>query len=244
VSRETKSGGFVDIPRVRLSILGAIPPDTLQQKTSRADWRSGFMPRFTLWGARRDRYMDLPGEDFETEEELGRWMKAICWAYDSPIVIPQGPAKIITDWVRKEVEEKRDAYPSDVFSALVRLQEKGFRIAGMFATSAIGTIGEEAIQVKKNHAKLAVRVLKELKQTTISMFNLIGADQQSTEERLVIEAIAATEGINLEGLLEACGLSRYRIQRILLTYMDEGMIFAQDLPSTGVGRPKKAYFLR
>jgi hypothetical protein len=131
-----------------------------------------------------------------------------------------------------------------VFSALARLQEKGFRIAALFATSAIGKIGEEAIQVKKAHAKISVRVLKHLKRSTVSMFRLIGADQQSTEERLVLEAISDNDGINLEGLLESCGLSRYRIQRILLTYMDEGMIYAQDLPTTGRGRPKKAYFLR
>lgn len=244
VSRETKSGGLVGIPRVRLNILGGIPPDTLQQKTTRSDWRSGFMPRFTFWGARRHRFLELPVEDEVVEIELANWLKAICWIQDSPIIIPRKPAGVIIDWTRTEVEEKRDSYPVDAFSSLVRLQGKGFRIAAMLAASELSQLDNSAIQVRSRHTEAATRILSLLKTSTIAMFSLVGSDTAATEEKMVMDAVTMSDGVDIEKLVETCGLSRGRVQKILLTYADEGLVFAQDLPNQRRGRPKKCYFAR
>ena len=112
------------------------------------------------------------------------------------------------------------------------------------AMSNLSHIGEEAITVKKHHAEGALPIIEYLLRSTVAMFNLVGADQESTEEQLVLASIQEADGIDLDELTAACGLSRRRVQRIILTYMDEGVVYQQDMPRTGRrGRPKKLYYL-
>jgi hypothetical protein len=235
-----KTGGFVALPRVRLSILGGIPPDTLQKKTTRSDWRSGFLPRFSFWGAVRQRFVDLESEDMDIELSLASWVRDVLWETEEPINIPGPSAQIIVNYIREEVEEKRHQFPPDIFSALTRLQTTGFRMSAMLAASRHTRPG--AIEVKKSDARAVLPILDTLKESTVALFALVGADQESSEEQMVLDTIHSMMGPTLEDLVSQCAISRRKIQRILLSYLDEGSIFCQEV-TEGPGRPRKRYFI-
>lgn len=244
--RDTKKGGVVAIPRVRLNILGGIPPDTLTRKTTKSDWRSGFFTRFTFWAAERERFLPHEAFDLGVEQEFADWMKAILLEpTQQPIIISAKHSEIISDWCYENVEKQRKLFPPDVFSALTRLQEKGLRMAAMFALSELDRIPDtKPVKVTAEQCEAVLPILALLHRGALGMFNLIGSTAEHTEETQALYIISACEGITIRELAAALDTTMYRTKRLCVSLAEADAVELAPVAPEGVGRPATGIFLR
>jgi len=243
--RVTKAGGSVEIPRVRLSVLGNIPPSTLQQNTSREDWRTGFLPRFCFWGARRTRYMPVAPSDPRIEAIFATYLKRFLQGREIPVIIPHALAKIILDWHRKDIDAKGHLMPDELYSALLRLRSKGFQLASLFALSRLNHLVADGkgILVEREDVENALAVIKLLRRSTSELFTFVGGTEEATQERRALIFIAATPMATTSLLAADLGISVKASTAICQTLASQGLIERMAVQSGTRGRPKVFYVI-
>lgn len=226
ISRDTKSGGMVSADRVRLSLLGAIPPSTLQHNTSREDWRTGFLPRFCFWGARRIRYMEFATSCAATEGRLSAWLRDHVLGRSLRLVISYENAKVISDWYREHVEMRSHLVPDEVFSTLTRLQVKGLQIAALFAISRITDANSDArdISVELEDVICALNVIKLFHKTTLGLFTTVGSTTEATEENAMLRWLSNHPQSTVRQISEAAGMSTRQVNRLLIEFNAAGVV--------------------
>jgi len=226
IARDTKSGGMVSADRVRLSLIGGIPPDTLQGHTSRNDWRSGFLPRFCFFGARRVRYMEFPSKCVATEARFSAWIREYVLGRSLRLVIPYEIAKIISDWYRDHVELRSHLVPDEVFSTLTRLQVKGLQIAALCALSRVTEQAKEArdIAVEEQDARCALQVIKLFHKTTLGLFTTVGSTPEATEENAMMRWLSNHPKSTVRQIAEAAGMSTRHVNRLLIEFNAAGVV--------------------
>lgn len=243
LSRITKSGGNVTIVRPRLSIIGNIPPDTLHKKTTREDWRQGFLPRFCFWSSGRERYHRLPTTDNEYEEMLADWLRSFILDNELKVVIPAEVVEPLLDWIEDNVENSPDNIPDELFSTLTRLQQKGIQVAAFLALSELTYRPEKVVTVKPHHIDLALNTMEYLKQSVTELFKRVGSNIDAAEEHEILQYIDNHPGCTSEDISIACDISRRKLKVILLTFLTEGYIISkQARKENQKGAPRKTFF--
>lgn len=249
LDRSTKGGGRKIIPRVRLSILGCIPPDTLARKTTREDWRSGFLTRFLYWGADRERWKRMDATDDALEARFAAYLGRTVVGDGSPLIVPSQVVEELLDWVEDEVERRRAVIPEDLFSCMTRLQGKGIRIACFLALADYRTHVKRrnnsgGIIVESEHIQGAIRILHIHRDSLSGLFSLVSASAEVSEETSVLQQLMRRPGSTMEDLVSALGQSRWRLAKTLKTLVEECSVEVRADLTDGVGAPKKRYFLR
>lgn len=226
LERKTKAGGLVGADRVRLSLLGGIPPSTLQGSTSREDWRSGFLPRFCFWGARRVNYVELPTRDVAVEARFSDWLRERVIDRDLRLVIPYENVRVITEWYRDHVELRSHLVPDEVFSTLARLQTKGLQIASLMATSRLTerSAASRDILVEREDVECALEVIKLFRKTTLSIFSTVGSTLEATEESAMLRWLAQHPRSTVREIAEAVGMSSRQANRLLIEFDQAGIV--------------------
>jgi hypothetical protein len=226
ISRDTKSGGVVSADRVRLSLLGGIPPSTLQGHTSREDWRSGFLPRFCFYGARRIRYMEFATSCAATEGRFSAWLRDHVVGRSLRLVIPYEHAKVISDWYRDHIEMRSHLVPDEVFSTLTRLQVKGLQIAALFAISRItDKLGEARdVLVEREDVLCALAVIKLFHKTTMGLFAAVGSTLEATEENAMLRWLSNHPESTVRQIADAAGMSARHVNRLLIEFNAAGVV--------------------
>jgi hypothetical protein len=245
LDRKTKSGGLVGAERVRLSLLGGIPPSTLQGATSREDWRSGFLPRFCFWGARRTRYVELPTQCAATEAKLAVWLREKVIDRDRRLLVPHEHVQVISEWYRDHVELRSHLVPDEVFSTLARLQTKGLQIAALFALSRLTdrADNDRDILVERQDVERALEVIKLFRKTTLSIFATVGSTLEATEENAMLRWLSVHPASTVRQIAEAVGMSARHVNRLLLEFDAAGIVsgVASDRHNRGRGPRPKLY---
>lgn len=226
LERKTKAGGLVGTDRVRLSLLGGIPPSTLQGATSREDWRSGFLPRFCFWGARRVNYLELPTQCAATEARFSLWLKEKVIDRDRRLVIPHDTLRVLSDWYRDSVELRSHLVPDEVFSTLARLQTKGLQIASLMAVSRLTdrSDNDRDILVEPQDVGLALEVVKLFRKTTLSIFSAVGSTLEATEENAMLRWLGNHPRATVRQIAEAVGMSTRQVNRLLMEFDQAGIV--------------------
>lgn len=243
--RLTKAGGSVQIPRVRLSIMGNIPPSTLQVNTSREDWRAGFLPRFCFWGARRTRYMPISPGDPQREDYFAEYVKKYIFNRQVKLIVPHEMGRILTDWHRKEVDAKGRDMPDELYSALLRLRSKSFQFAALYALARLNYIPKDGagIVVDQKDVEYALEIVKLLRRSTSSLFSYVGGTEEATQEKMAITHIALVHRATPSTLSSALGISAKAATAILQSLVSASIIEKITEKTGGRGRPKIFYVL-
>lgn len=244
--RLTKAGGSVLIPRVRLSVLGNIPPSTLQVNTSREDWRTGFLPRFNFWGARRTRYMDVAPSDTRVESYFTEHLKKYIFGRELQVIIPYELGKLITDWHSREVDDKGHTMPDELYSALLRLRTRGFQIASLYALSRVNykIPSGKAVLVEEQDVLFALEILKLLRRSTSALFLYVGGSEEATQERRAVVHFATRDNGTVTSLAEELGLSVKTTSGVVQALVIEGSLLRVAMRVPGQrGRPAIRYIV-
>jgi len=256
VSRETKSGGLVEVPRARLSILGAIPHDILRQSAGRAVWDSGWMARMTLWAAQPERRVRRPYDDLALEEAFAKAIKVLAYRSDATIRVPSEVADKISEWVDKHVLTLRESVPDALYSCLVRLEERAFIIL------AVLSVLDQYDDLKQNRyvhkegqilttpahlVEPTLRIVQNIRHTLLKLYPLVGVidDQGNREQQLLGKLRQHQEdvlGVNEQDLADMLGWSRSMVRRTLQPFVEgeDPLIYRQPMPRASRGRPKLA----
>jgi hypothetical protein len=256
VSRETKSGGLVEVPEARLSILGAIPHDSLRQSAGRSVWDSGWMARMTIWAAQPQRRVRRPFDDLELEQVLTRALRILAFQNERTIIVPGEVANQISNWVDNKVLPLKDTVPDALYSCLVRLEEKAFVILAALTvldqyntlkTGGLNAIPDEPIVVPEHLVDFTVKIVTYLRRTLLKLYPLVGVldDQGSREQQLLSKLRQHVDdqgGIGEQELADMLGWSRSMVCRTLQPFLlgEDPLIYRQSVPRKSRGRPKIA----
>ena len=243
--RTTKAGGTVMIPRVRVSVLGNIPPSTLQQNTSRENWREGFLPRFLFWGARRTRYMAIAPGDPRIESIFADFLKRFLYGRSLQIIIPHTVGKVITDWHRREVDLKGAGMPDELYSTLLRLRSKGFQLAAIYAAARLDRPIKDGkgIFVEQQDVEYALEVIKLHRRSTVELFGYVGGSDEATQENRVLMHIATSHHATTSTIATSLGISVKAAMTTCQTLVSQGLVETVAERSGGRGRPKILYVI-
>jgi len=230
--RRIRSADYISVPRVRLSLLAGIPPDIFSAKTNPNDWASGFLPRICLWASARTHYKRVPAEDSDVEREFGNRIRRIggCGSWmdaetppPGPIIMPKEKTEILSDWVEAEVERKRYEFPEKLFSAMARLQEKGYTLAALYA-AAEATDSASIVTVLDKHVEMTIEVLHRLKATLEGLYREVSPNAELREENSILEIIRHNPGITTRELQELVQVSRPTLYRHLNIFINTNEI--------------------
>ena len=242
-SKQDGSGGFVQVPRARISVLGNIPPDVLQRNTSRGDWRSGFLPRFYWWPSVRVRYMELDGYDPKIEAQFARWLKKVCCRSVGKIIFTYEVSRLITNWVLRNVERRRHRLSADEYPIMVKLMDKAFTIAAIFAAANRRRNFEELV-VRSKHVRRTLRMIDVIRDSTRNIFSVVSIDQATAEEESILNFLEQSPGASVHAICTSCGLSRQRAKAILDMLFKEETIEPFESAKKVRGRPGTRYQIR
>ena len=238
-------GARYRIDRPRLSLLGNIPPKTLQQKTDSSYWQSGFLTRFTFWAARRTRYIDFETSDAAIEDKLSRWLTRVALAsVDNGVklTIPYEVARPFFHWVRLNVEDKDQILPEEVISALNRLQHKGFQMAALIALSRRDKAPRGGLVVTEEDMEYAMRITKLMYDSFLSFFaEVAGTTAGDQFDQIVryIENNPQCTRTDINTYLR--DIPPPTLAKYLQQLVSEGQLNTQKAHNKGKGRPTLLY---
>jgi len=220
------------IERPRLNILGGIPPAILRQKASGADWHSGFLARFKLFGGMRgEAWRDQTIRDDRAEAALASWLHKVAWGSSCRIVLQGEAQKMLSRWVYERVEVPRmnQEWPDAVVSQNLRLQEFGSRIAGLYALTQQHKPldgSRSRILVDTSTMDVVLRVLEGLRRTSLELFVDSATPIENREEKEVCSWIKAQpNGVSVNEILEHFkSTSRRSLYRYLRDLVDAGLL--------------------
>lgn len=244
--RKTISGGVVNIPRVRLSVLGNIPPSVLQQETSRKDWRSGFLPRFLFWGARIQEYMKGASVDLKEQQRLGDRLSKYILGRRLQVVINETIADMMSEWCHAEIDLKSGMYPDELYAALIRLQSKGNQLAALYTLARLDFEAKDgtAIECEEEDMLHALRIIRRMKVSTVELFARVGGTDEATMEHTILACVKEHPGCTTTMVASMAGISIKLARSILLTLCQNGIIREEAMKfKPGKGRSTVTYLM-
>jgi len=243
LDRKTMAGGRITIARVRVSILGGIPPDTLLKKTTTSDWRSGFMPRMTIWASDRATYRRYRSSNPDVETMLSHWLQTLNESDRGLVYLPHTLTAYIADWVEAEVEARRREYPNEIFSCLGRLQDKISRIAAALALARQRHPIEEVVHIDASDVEGALQIGGLLKRSLLELFGIVVGSEDRQEESTIEAYLRGHPGASCPEIAKNTNLSKRKARATLDTLMKVGEVVQRPGPSSSKGgRPPLLYF--
>ena len=233
------------IDRPRLSLLGNIPPKTLQQKTDSSYWQSGFLTRFTFWAARRTRYIDFETSDAAIEGQLSRWLSRVALAPVASgvkLTIPYEVAYPFFNWVRHNVEDKDQILPEEIISFLNRLQHKGFQMAAIIALSRRESAPRGGLVVEEEDMACAMRIVKLMYDSFLSFFQQVAGTMAGDHFDQILQYIRANPECRRADISEHLrDIPPPTLARYLQQLVAEGELITRKERTRGKGRPALLY---
>lgn len=246
--RKTKAGGFIDIQRPRLNILGAIPPEVFFEKTKNLDWKSGFLPRFIFWGGLREEWQDDGISVPSMEKVLAQTLQYVHIKSDGQIIIPPDVGKILSRWFFENIESHATGMIEDTYAGLLRLQENGQTFAGLIAASRVSRsiksgVGGNVV-VSESDMNSAVKLLNLLKRTIECVSGKANETKDMAEENAVVEILKTRpEGYTLSEIRENMKTSYTKIRTLIAELMAAQIVTMDVRSAKGRGQPARLFRL-
>jgi hypothetical protein len=244
--RKTLSRQETIVKRPRLSILGGIPPAVFSEKTTKSDWRSGFLARFIYFGGIRENWH--PAQGREQSGKYTNWLAKVALRSEGPIFVSLDAADPLFDWVYEQIEKQRGNHRPEVESALQRLQSVGYKLAAAYEMSlldrpfGLGT-SEQRITVSQNSIETIIPILTMLKRTTEHLFNDTNTTQEVSDEHEILKLFSPGVKLTRPQITPLVDLSSKRVNS-LLTELVKGDVLSLTIqqPTPGkAGRPFYVY---
>jgi len=227
----------------RVAILGSIPPAVLQEKTSKQDWSSGFLPRFLLWGARKTEDMELSGNLYDAPELIS-WLKTVIIRRRATVVVPYKTAQPLLAWIDENVNDKGGDAQEDIYSTLTRLQDKAFKMAGLMRLSRCTSPPRKAVIVEDEDIECAMRILVLMYDTLWALYAEVGGTIEGSHEKTVLRFIRAHPRSSTSVIKLGCAsVTPTAVHNMLIRLTQEGTLICQNRKCKGPGRPTQEYTL-
>lgn len=248
MTRKTLSHQETTIIRPRLSILGGIPPTVFSEKTTKSDWRSGFLARFVYWGGRREKWNQIQRGD--SSGKLTTWLNTVACKSQGSIWLPDGVLDPLLDWVYENVERHRFAHKPEVESAFQRLQSVGYKLAAIYEMSLrdkpFGYGGtEQRVQVSWKSVVAILPILTMLRRTTETLFEDTNTSKDASDENDLLRLFSPGVILTRAEIMRQTGHSSKKVNGILsdLTKNEMLVVCIQQSTSVKGGRPRYVYKL-
>ena len=226
------------IARPRLSILGGIPPQTLQQKTDSSLWAGGLLPRFSFWAAARERWIEYPSINFAEEERLAKWLKRVPLYKPTRVIIPYAVSKPIFDWNRECVEEAIDDIPENLFSALDRLQPKAIQWAAMARMAREQQHPRDTMLVEAEDVEVALAIARTMFSTFRALYSEVSGGTENKQERSLLDYLVNNPGRTRKEINKQFeDIPGSTLHRMLTRLVQEGAVGIGHRKVAAVGRP-------
>lgn len=148
-ARETVKGKREGKPIVcdtpRVSVVGGVTPDYLEYHTEPTDWTGGFLARFVMFHAKRERLIEIPNVDAAAwaRDQVVERFKELATDPDGVVSgvglgpcrgFDEGATAVWLNWVRT-IDKKE--LPNEIKSAYSRAQPHAVRIAFLIAADIV-----------------------------------------------------------------------------------------------------------
>lgn len=247
--RKTLSRQETVIKRPRLSILGGIPPAVFSEKTTKSDWRSGFLARFIYFGGRRESWN--PMHSSSHSGKYTNWLSKVALKSEGPIFLSTTEADPLLDWVYEQIERQRGNHRPEVESALQRLQTVGYKLAAAYEMSLLnhpfgyGTT-EQRISISRNSVETVLPILTMLKRTTEHLFNDTSTASDVSDEHGLLKLFENGQKYTRAEITNLSGLSCKKTNNLLAEFVKADILsltIQQPIPPK-TGRPYYVYARR
>jgi hypothetical protein len=244
--RKTLSRQETVIKRPRLSILGGIPPAVFSEKTTKSDWRSGFLARFIYFGGRRETWNPMHSSGHSGK--YTNWLAKVALRSEGPIFLSAANADPLLDWVYEQIEKQRGNHRPEVESALQRLQSVGYKLAAAYEMSlldrsfGLGT-SEQRITVSQNSVEAILPILTMLKRTTEHLFNDTSTASDVSDEHGLLKLFENGQKYTRAEITNLSGLSCKKTNNMLAEFVKADILsltIQQPIPPK-IGRPYYVY---
>jgi hypothetical protein len=235
------------ITRPRLSVLGGIPPSVFAEKTTRADWRSGFLARFTYWGGKRQKWSALP---YGNESgKYTKWLDKVAKQSTGTLHIPEKAAEPLFEWTYQNVELTRSLHKPEVESTFQRLQVTGYKLAAIIEMSkrdrpfAYGS-AEQVVEVSEASIVSILPILEMMKSTIEHVFEDSSMHKDLNDENQILKLFTVGVKLTRKDVADITGLGSKKVNSILTDLTNNEQILERLVDPEGgkAGAKRKMYF--
>jgi hypothetical protein len=235
------------ITRPRLSVLGGIPPSVFAEKTTRADWRSGFLARFIYWGGKRQKWSALP---YGNESgKYTKWLNTVAKPSTGTLHIPEQNAEPLFEWTYQNVELTRSLHKPEVESTFQRLQVTGYKLAAIIEMSkrdrpfAYGS-SEQVVEVSEASVVSILPILDMMKSTIEQVFADSSMSKDLSEENQILRLFTVGVKLTRKDVADTTGLGSKKVNAILTDLTNNEQLLERLVDPVGgkAGAKRKIYF--
>jgi len=214
----------VRIPQPRLSILGAVNPSFLETHAEMQDWEGGFMSRWMLVHAHRERELFAAEPDDSRREWLVQWLVNAANAQVGRCMgLDPVASQVWYDW-SKELAARLEA---DQSLARVAAHGRTATHAAKMALLASFDFGQARLTgqwvITEDAMRLAIGLAELHYRSAMGLAELASAGRDMRERRNVLKVIG-TDWTSYGQVLRGAELLRSRCDRIIETLVEEGAI--------------------
>lgn len=235
LSRTRANGKGIMAQEPRLSILAACATTYLEAYTDLVDWGGGFMNRWFLLAADRERLYPMPSQE---DPQLRDWLvsnlqhraglhKVGRYAGFSP----EGEALWLA-WFH-ELHQRKLPLPPQMMGFRARMQTVALKIAMLLAWDYGGIADMETWQLTPEILGPAIEIAEMHLRSVCSISKGLAGTKDQRDRRAVLHVVGTAPGLATVGVVcKATGLLKRRVSEILETLLEEGSI----LPSFVSGK--------
>ena len=228
IGRRKANGKGVHIEYPRASFLGACAREYLENYTESVDWTGGFMGRWIIMYAHRQRTLALgrkPNEDLRASLVDYLASRAEC--------VEVGPcvgfdAAATRTWVRWFEEISSRSLPASIIGIRARVPTMAVKIALLLAWDygeAYGTTEKRKWAITVDQLLPAIAIAELHLQSIVHISETLAESKDMRDRRKILDLITyAQEPLAFGELLGPAKLLRRRVTEIIETLADEGLV--------------------
>lgn len=225
----------------RLSVIGGVAPEFLEDNTTEGDWGGGFLARFVTFLAKRERLLDSPAYDPKGLARLSEMLRSYlpdpfkdrmpkeCLGFSKPA------RALWRDW-NSEIEERN--VPSRVRAAVARTPGHALKMAMLIAWDVGAARSGEPWEVGLPEVNLALQLAEAHVESVLALADGFAADRDMRDRRRVLRAING-HPTPFGDVIRVAQVTKRRGQEMIDTLLASKLIVRLPLEGTG----ESAYLL-
>lgn len=227
ISRRKANGKGLNAQEPRLSILAACANTYLEAYTDLVDWGGGFMNRWLLLAADRERLYPMPAQE---NPELRDWLvsnlqhRAGLHKVGRYAGFSEAGAALWLAWFY-DLHARKLPLPPQMMGFRARMQTVALKIAMLLAWDFGGIADMETWQLTPEILAPAIEISELHLRSVCSIARGLAGTRDQRDRRAVLHVVASLpELATLGAICKTTGLLKRRVNEILETLVEEGSI--------------------
>ena len=236
IGRRTVKKQLGVIQKPRLSLLAASTPEYLEDYTLPIDWTGGFLCRWLILAATREReFIETPPNPEATEKQLiGRLQELASFTNAGPCA---GKTVEASQLWRAWVQEKRSikAGREEVVSSIERAEGFALKIAGILSWEEGNARSGQPWQISAEAMESAIAITNLHLSSIFSVVGLISINPTQRLKRKILRVIDRHKAADLGMITFEAGLLKRHAMEILETLLTEDAIVSAQTAKGSAG---------